>query len=366
MKSLAVFLGLAVMQMAAAACAEGEGAEPTPVSDTVTSGDTAVTPGTTPAPATTATAATDPAGGLKIVTLAELLSNPDQYDGKRVLLEGFYFHGFETIVLSERLELSGYAEGHFWPQGQKIWIEGNAIPREVYDNLHKQEMMGPVERYGKLLITGRFEHGGGFGHGGGFDAQVVPSEIELLPWSPASLLTDSLAEDSTPTAAATLGDATPTSVSTPAPDTISGAVTPDPACGGYMRLLVSAQETYQEAVVTSYQCGTLFVDSTGRAPSESVAVIVPGEAAMEIRLEAEEPPTAVELRLYAGAGVYGSFMRWPELLPGGVEPLAKLSPAPSLRLKLVPRQPAGEYSLVVKATWEGPAVFFYAASVRME
>ena len=52
------------------------------------------------------------------ITFAELLSNPDQYNGKDVLLEGFYFHGFETIVLSERLEYAGLAEEHLWPNGK--------------------------------------------------------------------------------------------------------------------------------------------------------------------------------------------------------------------------------------------------------
>ncbi len=35
-----------------------------------------------------------------------------------IILEGFYFHGFEVIVLSERLEYSGYAEGYFVPKGE--------------------------------------------------------------------------------------------------------------------------------------------------------------------------------------------------------------------------------------------------------
>jgi hypothetical protein len=66
-----------------------------------------------------------------------------------------------------------------------LWIEGE-VPREIYDQVSQQDMMGPTERYGKVRITGRFEYGAGYGHGGGFTAQIVPSEVELLPWSPAS------------------------------------------------------------------------------------------------------------------------------------------------------------------------------------
>lgn len=35
------------------------------------------------------------------VTFAQLLTNPDQYNGRYVSLEGFYFGGFEVAVLSE-------------------------------------------------------------------------------------------------------------------------------------------------------------------------------------------------------------------------------------------------------------------------
>ena len=117
------------------------------------------------------------------VTLEQLFANPNKYNGKQVIVEGFYFHGFEVIVLSERLEYSGYAEGHLVPKGSMIWIS-EGIPREVYDKLYQQEMMGPSERYGRVRIKGRFEYGGKYGHIGAYDSQVVPSEIELLPWSP--------------------------------------------------------------------------------------------------------------------------------------------------------------------------------------
>ena len=118
------------------------------------------------------------------VTLEQLFTNRDKYNGKQITVEGFYFHGFEVIVLSERLEYSGYAEGHLAPKGKMLWVEGG-IPKEIYDELNQQQMMGPSERYGKVRIKGKFEYGGKYGHLGAYDSQVVPLEVELLLWSPS-------------------------------------------------------------------------------------------------------------------------------------------------------------------------------------
>ena len=123
-------------------------------------------------------------GELGGVTFDELFSRPDEYNGSEIVLTGFYFDGWETIVLSEKLEYTGRSEGHLWPRGRMVWIEDNLNPRDIYDRLYQQELIGPLERYGKLRITGRFEYGGRYGHGGGFTAQIVPSEVELLSWSP--------------------------------------------------------------------------------------------------------------------------------------------------------------------------------------
>jgi len=117
------------------------------------------------------------------LTFEQLFTDPAQYHGKQITLEGFYFQGFEVIVLSERLEPSGYAEGHLVPKGSILWVE-DGIPPEIYDRLYEQDMMGPEERYGKMRVAGIFEYGGRYGHVGGYDAQITPSEVELLPWSP--------------------------------------------------------------------------------------------------------------------------------------------------------------------------------------
>jgi len=117
------------------------------------------------------------------VTFDQLSSNPKQFNDKDIIIEGFYFQGFEVIVLSENLVYSGYAQGHIVPEGTMLWIEGG-IPKEVDDSLYEQHMMGPSERYGKIKVRGKFEFGEKYGHLGQHDYQIIPLEVELLPWSP--------------------------------------------------------------------------------------------------------------------------------------------------------------------------------------
>ncbi|MFC1870631.1 hypothetical protein ACFLYE_05145 [Chloroflexota bacterium] len=119
----------------------------------------------------------------KEVTFEQLFSAPEGYSGKDIVLEGYYFQGWETIVLCEELVYSGNAPGHLIPNGKMLWIE-NGVPREIYDSAYQQQMMGPLERYAKVRIKGKFEYGGKHGHLGGFDSQVIPSEVALVPWSP--------------------------------------------------------------------------------------------------------------------------------------------------------------------------------------
>jgi hypothetical protein len=171
MLKFALALGAAALMLTGMACGGAETPSRTPVA---TPG---VTPGVTPS--------SPPAGESPDMTLGELFAGTDRYNGREILLLGFYFHGWESNLLSERMEASGLAEGHLWPQGQTIWLEGS-IPTEVLERLRQQEMMGPLERYGKVRVKGKFEHGDRYGHLGGFDAQIVVSEMELLPWSPPS------------------------------------------------------------------------------------------------------------------------------------------------------------------------------------
>ena len=117
------------------------------------------------------------------VTFNQVFSRPSEFHNRIIMIEGFYFHGFELVVLSEKIEFSGHAAGHLIPRGEMIWIEGG-IPLEVYDKLYQQSMMGPTERYGKIRINGRFQYGGNYGHLGAYTYQITAAKVELLPWSP--------------------------------------------------------------------------------------------------------------------------------------------------------------------------------------
>ena len=123
-----------------------------------------------------------PTSKVKVTTLVELLASPDRYNGKEILLEGFYFQCWDSNIITERMAASGFAEGHLWPFGPKVWIQGS-IPKEVYVGLHQLDMMGPLERYGKVRIKGKFQTGERYGHLGQFDARIIPSGVQVLQWS---------------------------------------------------------------------------------------------------------------------------------------------------------------------------------------
>jgi hypothetical protein len=140
------------------------------------------------------------------------------------------------------------------------------------------------------------------------------------------------------------------------------------SCQEYLDLLVSFDEgnTEERAVVTSYQCVSSYVDSTGRDALPSASSILPVDSPLNLRLAVETQPTAVDVRLYPGAKVSGSFLKWPEELPSGIEPVDSLRPTPSLAFQYLPQQPPGGYSLVVNAEWDGPIVVFYAIGFRLQ
>ncbi len=61
-------------------------------------------PTRTPISMPTATATMDLEGEVQDITFNEFFSNPDQYNGRDIVLTGFYFHGGENNLLSERME----------------------------------------------------------------------------------------------------------------------------------------------------------------------------------------------------------------------------------------------------------------------
>jgi hypothetical protein len=117
------------------------------------------------------------------VTFEQLLANPSQYNEKNITIEGFVFLGWEVIVLCEELVPSGHINRHLVPNEKHLWIEGG-ITKAITENLYQQSTMGPIEQYGKVRIKGTFQYGQRYGHCAGYEYQIIPTEIELLPWSP--------------------------------------------------------------------------------------------------------------------------------------------------------------------------------------
>jgi hypothetical protein len=117
------------------------------------------------------------------VTFDQLFANPGSYNSKEIVLEGYYFSGFEIQVIAEGLKSSGYAEGHLVPEGKILWVNGG-IPIDIYNQLRQQSMMGPIERFGEIRITGKFVYGGQYGHLGGYSSQITPTQVELFHWAP--------------------------------------------------------------------------------------------------------------------------------------------------------------------------------------
>ena len=46
------------------------------------------------------------------VSFDQLMANPAKYNNKEIIVEAFYFYGFEVVVLAGNLKQSGYAPGH--------------------------------------------------------------------------------------------------------------------------------------------------------------------------------------------------------------------------------------------------------------
>ena len=73
-----------------------------------------------------------------------------------------------------------------------------------------------------------------------------------------------------------------------------------------------------------------------------------------------------EARMYTGVGISASFMRWPEHLPPADQAVATFQPEPAVGVQIAPDLPSGDYSLVVRAAWDGPIEVFYALSLAVE
>ncbi len=123
------------------------------------------------------------------IDFGQLISSPAKYNGKTVTVEGYYFSGFEIVVLSESLQPSTFAEGNVNPSTPMIWLTGS-FPDDIHNGLIVQNNTpsGYPEYYGRVKLTGTFEYGGKYGHLNAFNYQLDVTSVEKLAWSPAGSL----------------------------------------------------------------------------------------------------------------------------------------------------------------------------------
>jgi len=143
-------------------------------------------------------------------------------------------------------------------------------------------------------------------------------------------------------------------------------VPPADLCRAYLDLAVRQGEVKGAAVVTSYRCHSAFIDATGRSPSSSPELVALLGAPIHVQLATEQRPTEIDVRLYLGAGLSATFMRWPEELPMQAEMIDRFQPEPVAAFEYTPQVSAGLYSLVARVSWGEDIVVFYGLSLALE
>lgn len=123
--------------------------------------------------------------GTEVLTFSKLISRADDYNGKTVTLEAFYFSGFEISALCGSVGPSTSGAWRIVPNGTLIWVEGGISP-ELQNQLYAQTdtPSGYTEHIGRLKVSGRFETSGHYGHLDAYQYQINITSAEQLEWSP--------------------------------------------------------------------------------------------------------------------------------------------------------------------------------------
>jgi hypothetical protein len=118
------------------------------------------------------------------VSIIDLVSSPEQYNGKTVTVEGIYIRGWEWVLLAEDAALIGNkGVNEIQPVGETIWFAG-LIPIDVQKKLHKHSITETESQYyGKVKVTGLFEYGARYGHMNAYKYRITATEIEALDWT---------------------------------------------------------------------------------------------------------------------------------------------------------------------------------------
>ena len=123
----------------------------------------------------------------KSVNFSQIISQPDQYNDQTVILDAFYFSGFEISALSESLEPSGSSTGNLVPAGTLIWVAGG-LSQALYKSCipRPNTASGYAERFGKMRIAGKFESGASYGHLNSYNYQITITSALPLEGTPGS------------------------------------------------------------------------------------------------------------------------------------------------------------------------------------
>lgn len=124
------------------------------------------------------------------VSIAQVLSSPEEYEGKNITVEGYLFSGWEWFGIAEDYKferqtaaqsVGGWITLHGEPKNTAIDIERlRKHIAEVKDRLYVENYADPESLFGKVRVTGEFQLLGDKGQYG----QLAPIEMELLPWLP--------------------------------------------------------------------------------------------------------------------------------------------------------------------------------------
>ena len=100
------------------------------------------------------------------VALAEVLADPDSFDGRRIEISSGYFSSFEVSVLT-----SGFAESYPpQPIEPLVWVNAGP-PRSCLDIADR------VTWSERVVAEGVFRTGGGFGHLGEYEFELEEATL---------------------------------------------------------------------------------------------------------------------------------------------------------------------------------------------
>jgi len=102
-------------------------------------------------------------GCAREVSFNELISNPEDYNGKNVCFEGIYVSGFEANSIGA----STYEkDGFIYLTEPSIWVEEQDVIKSEENCFSNEEI--PFQ-FCDVRACGEFIYGEGFGHVGGYE-----------------------------------------------------------------------------------------------------------------------------------------------------------------------------------------------------